>query len=131
MGFNMLMSEHPYDHYNGIEKQNLILRDYLAIDRTVMANESSFLSYIRTALTMVVAAITFLKFFDSTTVHILGWIFIVAAVLMVVHGATRYEAVERILHNITDDMQNHPDIKHRGPARRLIVASQSLIRLFR
>jgi len=125
------MSEHPYDHYNGIEKQNMILRDYLAIDRTVMANESSFLSYIRTALTMVVAAITFLKFFNSNWVHMIGWIFITAAALMVIHGATRYEAMDSILHNLTGDIEDHPDVKHRGPARRLILASQSLIRLFR
>jgi len=103
----------------------------LAVDRTVMANESSFLSYIRTALTMIVAAVTFLKFFDSTSVHILGWIFIAAAVLMVVHGATRYEAMENILHNLSGDMQNSPDARHRGPARRFLLASQSLIRLFR
>ncbi len=125
------MSEHPYDHYNGVHKQDLILRDYLAIDRTIMANESSFLSYIRTALTMVIAAVTFLKFFDSTSLHTLGWIFIAAAGFMIVHGATRYEAMENILHRLTGDMQNHPDVKHRGPARRLLLASQSLLNLFR
>ncbi len=132
MGFNSAkMSESPYEHYNEVHKEDMTLRDYLAVDRTVMANESSFLSYIRTALTMIVAAVTFLKFFNSTSVHVLGWIFIVGAVLMVVHGATRYEAMENILHNLTGDMQNHPDTRHRGPARRFILASQSLMRLFR
>jgi hypothetical protein len=64
-------------------------------------------------------------------VHILGWIFIAAAVLMVVHGATRYEAMGKILENLTGDMQNSPDAKRRGPARRLILASQSLMSLFK
>lgn len=126
-----IMGEHPYDHINGTEKQKMILRDYLAVDRTVMSNESSFLAYIRTALTFVVVAITFLKFFSSPWMHTLGWIFIALAGLMVVHGASRYDAMDRILHNLTGDLQNHPDIKHRGPARRLILASQSVIRLFR
>lgn len=131
MGFIMLMSETPYDHYNGVQKQDMVLRDYLAVDRTVMANEVSFLSYIRTGLTFIIAAVTFLKFFNGTPVHLLGWVFIASAILLVVHGATRYETMGSILHNLTGDMQNHPDARNRGPARRLILASQSLIRMFR
>lgn len=125
------MSEHPYEHYQGVSKENMVLRDYLAVDRTIMANESSFLSYIRTALTMIVAAVTFLKFFSSPAMHVLGWIFIVCAVLMVIHGATRYEAVEKVLNNLTGDIKNHPDARTAGPAQRLLIASQSLLGLFR
>ena len=131
MGFIMFMSEQPYNPYNGIQKGDLILRDYLAIDRTVMANEVSFMSYIRTALTMVVAAMTFLKFFDIPEVHLLGWLFIVLAALLVIHGATRYEAMGSILNGLTGDIQNHPDASRRGPARRLLLATHSLFNLFR
>lgn len=125
------MSENTYDHFHGAEKQQMILRDYLAVDRTVMANEASFLAYIRTALTFAVVAVTFIKFFSATSMHILGWIFVALAVLLVVHGATRYDAMDRILHKLTGDLKNHPNAKQRGPARRLILASQSLVRLFR
>jgi len=125
------MSEEIYNRYNGAEKEAMTLRDYLAVDRTVMANEVSFLSYIRSALTMVVAAMTFLKFFDVPAIHLLGWLFIVASVLLVVHGATRYEAMGKILHHLTGDMQNSPDARKSGPARRLLLASQSLIGMFR
>jgi inner membrane protein YidH len=125
------MSEETYNHYNGAEKEAMTLRDYLAVDRTVMSNEVSFLSYIRTALTMVVAATALLKFFDVLVINILGWVFIASSVLLVVHGAARYEAMGRILHRLTGDMQNNPDTHKSGPARRLLLASQSLIGMFR
>jgi putative membrane protein len=40
-----------------LEKQ-LILRDYLAIERTILSNEATFLAYIRTSLTVAVVGIT-------------------------------------------------------------------------
>lgn len=39
-------------------KQELILRDYLAIERTILANEATFLAYIRTSLTIIVVGVT-------------------------------------------------------------------------
>jgi len=125
------MSEEIYNRYNGAEREAMTLRDYLAVDRTVMSNEVSFLSYIRTALTMDVAAVTFLKFFDVTALHILGWVLIIASLMLVVHGATRYETMGKILKRLTGDMQNHPDARKSGPAKRLLLASQSLIGMFR
>ncbi len=109
----------------------MILRDFLAVDRTVMANESSFLSYIRTSLTFVVGAMTFFKFFDGTVFHIIGWMFIICAVLLTVHGATRYEAMESILHKLTGDLQSESDTPHARLSKRLILASQSFGRLLK
>lgn len=125
------MGEKTYDHFHGTEKNGMILRDYLAVDRTVLANETSFLAYIRTALTFIVVAVTFFKFFSSTGMHTLAWICVALASLLVVHGATRYDAMDQILHKLTGNLKNHPNAKQRGPARKLILASQSLIRMFR
>ena len=125
------MSEDQYSKFSAAENPEMILRDFLAVDRTVMANEVSFLSYIRTALTMLVAAITFLKFFDSTVLHLIGWALICLAGLLILHGATRYDAMERILHRISGEMKNSPDRRHAGFAQRFLIASQSLLRMFR
>lgn len=38
--------------------KELILRDYLAIERTILTNEATFLAYIRTSLTIVVVGAT-------------------------------------------------------------------------
>ena len=45
--------------YGGFRLPELILRDRLAIDRTVLANERTLLAYIRTALTLFLVGITF------------------------------------------------------------------------
>lgn len=125
------MSEEQYHQYTQEDKQQMILRDYLAVDRTIMANESSFLSYIRTALTLLVAAITFLKFLDGPLFQVLGWGFVACALLLMVKGASRYEAVNGILEKLTGEMKEHPDATHAGYAKRFLLASKSLIGLFR
>lgn len=56
------MSEKPYHNIKSGDKE-LILRDYLAVDRTLLANESALLSYTRTSLTMLVAGVTLTHFF--------------------------------------------------------------------
>src|SRR4030095_4329956 len=47
----VIAMENPYVRFRG---HTLSLNDYLAIDRTVLANERTLLSYTRTALTMLV-----------------------------------------------------------------------------
>lgn len=124
------MSEEKYKKYSE-EKYEMILRDYLAVDRTIMSNEGSFLAYIRTALTLLIAAITFLKFLDSVVFDIIGWALIVSAALLVLHGANRYDTMEKILDHLTGDMKNHPNAVHAGLAKRMLIASQSLLKIFR
>lgn len=125
------MSEEQYHNYTEGHKNEMILRDYLAVDRTIMANESSFLSYIRTSLTLVVAGVSLVKFLDSSFFHLLGWSLLVLAGLLVIHGAMRYEAMENILDNLTGEMKSNTNEVHAGLARRFLIASRSLIGLFR
>ena len=44
------MKKNPYEQFADSE---LILRDHLAIDRTVLANERTFLAYCRPALPLI------------------------------------------------------------------------------
>ncbi|NBS14914.1 MAG: DUF202 domain-containing protein, partial [Verrucomicrobia bacterium] len=48
--------------YERFKKSDLILRDELAIDRTVLANERTLLSYIRLAITLIIAGISIVHF---------------------------------------------------------------------
>lgn len=50
--------------YDKLESEKLILRDYLATERTHLANERTLLAYLRTAFIVFVAALTFLKLFE-------------------------------------------------------------------
>jgi len=76
--------------YSRFEVSEMILRDHLAADRTTLANQSTFLAYIRTALTFFVAGVTFIKFFEVSVVVVVGWIFIPVSVLTFWLGLYRY-----------------------------------------
>jgi putative membrane protein len=93
------MSEEPYTPYEKDHEQ-MILRDYLAVDRTMMANETSFMSYIRTSLTMIAAGATLIKFFNEPTMQALGWGFIVIGGWLAIHGYNRFRQVDAILHRV-------------------------------
>jgi putative membrane protein len=68
----------------------LILRDHLAIDRTILANERTFLAYTRTALTLLVVGASLIKFSDSLTLEIIGWVSVPFAIGTFIFGVTRY-----------------------------------------
>lgn len=95
------MSVHPYISYAGDDKQEMVLRDHLAVDRTIMANETSFLAYVRTALTLAVAGVTLLKLFHDPYTTVIGWIFLGLATALFLNGAIRYGEMDSILHNLS------------------------------
>ncbi len=77
----------PYSDYS--EKQ-LILRDHLAIDRTILANESTFLAYIRTSLALVIGGAGVIKFFPSDYSLIIAFPFILGGAVTFLLGLKRY-----------------------------------------
>ncbi len=93
------MSEDSYLPYEKDHEQ-MILRDYLAVDRTIMTNETSFMSYVRTALTLIATGAAMIKFFSEPTLQALGWAFIVVGGWLAIHGYQRYRQVDEILHRV-------------------------------
>lgn len=91
------------DAYQQFRKEQLILRDYLALDRTVVANERTFLAYIRTALAFFVSGVTFIHFFGEVVFEILGGIFIPLGVLTFLIGWRRFWQMKQSLQPGRDD----------------------------
>ena len=60
------MRKLPYDNFDA---QEFILRDWLALDRTVLANERTFLAYGRTSLGLFLSGVTLIKVFKSEFRH--------------------------------------------------------------
>lgn len=89
------MPEEPYSKKSDDE---LILRDYLAIDRTVLANERTILAYLRTSLTFLIVGLSFLKFFDSRTTVVLGWLFFLCAAVALLTGVDRFRRMNTRIH---------------------------------
>lgn len=66
-----MSDETPYSRF---WKTDLILRDELAIDRTNLANERTLLSYLRSAVALLIAGVSIIHFAQG------GWFFVVGAV---------------------------------------------------
>ncbi len=76
--------------YKEFFAKQLILRDYLAIERTILTNEATFLSYIRTGLTVIVVGVTLFMLSESLVVfQYAGVVLIVLGFFTLAHGATR------------------------------------------
>lgn len=83
-------SSEPYD---GVGEE-LILRDHLAAGRTALANERTFLAYVRTALALFAAGVTLVHFFDSVWLDIVGWAFVPIGAGTMLIGAVRYRRMK-------------------------------------
>ncbi len=75
--------------------RRLILRDYLAVERTRLANERTILAYLRTTLAMAAGAVTLLHFFDAPAARLTGWLLLPFSLLILAFGVARYLAVRR------------------------------------
>ena len=91
------------DFYKAFLTEQFILRDHLAIDRTMLANESTFLAYIRTGLAMSAAGATLVRFGLDKNSEILGSILVFGGVAIFLVGVLRYRAMKRVIH----DIRNH------------------------
>ena len=84
---------------NFIEKE-LPLNDQLAAARSILANERTFLSYQRTAITLFIAGLSFVKFFDTHWIIIIGWVFMPSAIVTFFLGILRYIRMRDLIKNI-------------------------------
>ena len=93
---------HTFDEeiYGQVGRSSMKLRDYLATDRTKLSNQNTFLAYIRTALTLFVAGVSFVRFFDSLLIEVIGWIFLPVGVATFVVGSMRYHRLRKALAEI-------------------------------
>lgn len=92
-----MIKRNPYESFS---KEELILRDQLAIDRTILANERTILSYIRTALAMIAAGGALIHFFEEIWIKALGVLFIFFGIVIIVVGFFRYKKVDRLIKKV-------------------------------
>ena len=91
------MSKKQYE----IDPEEMIIRDYLAVDRTAQAIERTFLAYIRTALAFGAGGIGLMKLFDeSMGIVVLGWLLISLGLIVLVFGVYRFIKFRRTISNL-------------------------------
>ena len=76
--------------YSDFERDEMILRDFLAADRTMLANERTFLSYTRTALAFVIGGASMIHFLNGAFADVGGGVLIVFGAISLVVGVQRY-----------------------------------------
>jgi putative membrane protein len=88
--------------YQSFDEEDLILRDELAIDRTVLANERTFLAYVRTSLAFAIVGGTCLHIPGPPSYRVLGAISIALAVITLAVGGYRGRHMHRRITVVRD-----------------------------
>ena len=122
------MSGRHYDKFIGDNQRELNLQEYLAIDRTLLANERSFLAFTRTAVTLFIAAISLIKLFDNQAAHILGEVFLAGSVVIFFQGVIRHHATERVVNELEHGKKESIDSPN--VALKFLRFSHDLVRSF-
>ena len=79
------MSKSVFQH-----KEEIKLNDYLALERTRLANERTLFSYIRTALYLTLGGIAFLQMDDFKTIKWLAPVCFVLSIIILIMGIVKY-----------------------------------------
>lgn len=94
------MSKKQYE----IDPEEMIIRDYLAVDRTAQANERTFLAYIRTALAFGAGGIGLIKLFEeSIAIIVTGWLLISLGLIVIIFGIIRFIKFRRAISTLSQN----------------------------
>jgi putative membrane protein len=79
--------------------------DFLAIGRTIMANERTLLAFLRTSLAFFLVGGGLIKFLNHPVLDAIGWIFILLGGIFLTWGEQRYRQVRKVLREVTPQDQ--------------------------
>jgi putative membrane protein len=82
----------PYSKFGGTD---LILRDELAIDRTLLANERTLLAYLRLGVALLLAGASILHFAGENWFWWLGLLSMPVGIVIGVIGVARFRRMSR------------------------------------
>jgi putative membrane protein len=66
------------------------LRDKLAVQRTILANQRTLLSFFTASLAIAVTGATLIRFFKGHWAHWMGWALLPCAVIFLMSGFKNY-----------------------------------------
>lgn len=100
--------------------EDMILRDYLARDRTKLANERTLLAYFRTFLGFLASGAGLVKLFETLEFIKIGYGMMVASPVFLVLGIMNYIFTKKKLHLLDDGMLDHKNAETNKKAKETI-----------
>jgi len=97
-------------HYERFHGNDLILRDELAIDRTLLANERTLMAYLRSGVALLIAGVSIIHFSQEGWFWAVGIACLPTGIITGVIGAARY----RIMNKKIALVRNRPTANTRG-----------------
>ena len=88
------MNDTPYSRF---ESHDLILRDELAIDRTLLANERTLMAYLRAGVALLIAGVTIIHFSQDGWFRFVGIACLPLGVVAGVVGVVRFQRMNRAI----------------------------------
>ena len=90
--------------YNRLDfsREELILRDYLALERTNLAAERTLLSYLRTGVGLFASGIGLIKLLDTVFFHNIGYVLLALFPIVTVIGILRFISSRNKMKHIDD-----------------------------
>lgn len=92
-------------------RERIILRDFLALERTSLANERTLFSYIRISIYLVIGGIAFLKIDDLEPISWTGYISFGLSIFLLVYGFIRYWILRNRLLEFYSSIDFHKEAK--------------------
>ncbi|MEO6346969.1 MAG: DUF202 domain-containing protein, partial [Aquaticitalea sp.] len=89
--------------------EQVILRDYLAIERTRLANERTLLSYIKSSLYLLLGGITVLQLSNYRNLQYLGISALVFSAIFFLIGIYRFTILKKSLKRLYYMSEHHED----------------------
>jgi putative membrane protein len=91
--------------YSRFDKDDLILRDEQAIDRTLLANERTLLAYLRSGITLLIAGVSIMHFSEIGWFWSIGFVCIPAGIITIIIGVVRYRRMNRSIVSIRNQSE--------------------------
>jgi len=88
------MKETPYSRF---ETEGLILRDQLAIDRTLLANERTLLAFLRSGVALIIAGVSIMHFANVGWFWAIGVACVPVGIVAGIIGIVRYRRMSALI----------------------------------
>ena len=88
-----------------VNNEKIILLDYLALERTKLANERTLFAYIRTSLYLLLAGLTLIQLKTVASLLWIGILSIIVSAILIWIGIFRYKKLNRQLNTYYSDTE--------------------------